>query len=246
MTRQWTQPVRYTGSYSGYWAGYKFKEALGYTSGRHTGVDYNFGSYNEDLGFSVNAIAEGVVVYVGDQTSIGFGKTVIIRHTLTDKQRKESGAKKYAYSRYLHLDSYRVKKGQKVKMGTWIGVLGRTGTRWAHLHLDLWTDKNGLGSHLQYHKDTQLDSYLDPFKWIQAHRKLEPLPPAPKPEPVPEPAPEPKPEPQPEPEPTPPEVQPEPKLPAPAPPRPVEPTIWDRLWDLIQRIMSLWRTIWQK
>lgn len=241
MSTRYQQPTRFTGQYvGGYWAGYRFKEALGYTTGRHPGVDYNEGAGDDDLGNKAVAIADGVVVYRGDLTSKAYGLTVGIRHTLTAKQRKESGGKKYAYSRYMHLDSIdsKLKVGSKVNVGQYIGRVGKTGTAWAHLHLELWTDKNGLGWHLEYHKDTLLDSYLDPYKWIQAHLKEEVVPkptpapapapepklePKPEPEPEPEPAPEPEPIPEPTPKPTPPEIQPpdaEPKPPSPAPPRP--------------------------
>ena len=247
MATRYQQPTRFTGKYiGGYWAGYRFKEALDY-GGRHTGVDYNWGAGHEDLGQVVRAIADGTVVYVGDRTDLAFGKTVGIRHTLTAKQKKDSKGKKYAYSRYLHLQKYRVKKGDKVKVGQIIANLGNTGTGWAHLHLELWTDKNGLKWHLEYHKDSQLDSYLDPYKWIQAHLKEEP---APKPEPIPPPPPAPTPEPEPEPEPPkepeqPPEEEKEPKPPSPAPPRPIEPqSNWSKLWAFIKSVIEV--LLWKK
>ncbi len=169
---KFTHPMKYTGSYdSGYWAGYKFKEALGYTTGRHTGVDYNWGSGHDDRGFACHSIANGVVVAKGSKS--GFGNYVIIRHELDARLAKQHDAKKYAYSRYLHLQNVTVKKGQEVKVGTAIAQVGDSGTKWAHLHLDLWTDKNGLGPHTDYHKDTQLDSYLDPYKIIEANKNNE-------------------------------------------------------------------------
>lgn len=255
MATRYQQPTRFSGQYiGGYWAGYRFKETLGYTSGKHTGVDYNYGAGNDDMGQAVRAIADGTVVYVGNKTNIGFGLTVGIRHTLTATQRKQSGGKKYAYSRYMHLQSYSVKKGQVVKVGQIIGKLGNTGTGWAHLHLDLWTDKNGLGWHLEYHKNTTLDSYLDPYKWIQAHLKDEPKPkpkPAPTPAPAPKPptvvAPAPKPEPKPEPAPEPPkppEVETEPKPPSPAPPRPIEPVKVDTWQTIIEFLKGVFK--WRK
>lgn len=155
------QPIKYSGSYPTNWAGYKFKEALGYTSGRHTGVDYNGpGAGNADLGQPVVAIAKGVVKYVADRSDIGFGRTIIIEHPFG----VNGGTK--SYSRYMHLQSFKVKNGQAVKHGQQIGTLGNSGTKYAHLHLDLWSNKNGLGVHTAYHKDTKLESYVDPFVYI--------------------------------------------------------------------------------
>lgn len=168
---KFVHPMEYTGSYSGWWAGYKYKDVLGYDpSGKHTGVDYNWGSGHADANKPCRAIYNGVVVYA-KSTGGGFGNTIIIRHTLPEAWRKESGAKKYMYSRYLHLNKISVKVGTAVVSNQLIGLVGNTGTTWSHLHLDIWTDKNGLGAHTAYHSRTQLDSYLDPFKWIEAHDK---------------------------------------------------------------------------
>ena len=164
---RFVQPMRFTGSYPSNWAGYYYKETLGYTSGRHTGVDYNFGAGNADLGFPVSAIANGVVCNV--TTAPGFGKTVIIKHTLDDRLKKKYGTT-YLYSRYMHLQNFKtgIKKGTVVKVGGLIGTCGNSGTHWAHLHLDLW--KGNLGCHMSYHKDSALSSYLDPYRTIEANK----------------------------------------------------------------------------
>lgn len=159
------QPINYAGTYPRSWAGYVYKERLGYTSGVHTGVDYNgAGGGNTDKGMTIVAIASGTVVAkISNGTVRGFGNAVIIKTKGTP-----SGIKgNHLYHRYLHCDTVTVKKGQEVKAGQKIGTVGNTGTVYAHLHLDTWTDRNGLGAHWDYHKDTQLSSYEDPYYLIK-------------------------------------------------------------------------------
>lgn len=71
------------------------------------------------------------------------------------------------YHRYLHMNSIEVNVGQQVNEGQRIGTVGNTGTEYAHLHLDTWTNRNGLGPHWNYDKDTQLASYEDAFRLIE-------------------------------------------------------------------------------
>lgn len=165
---RFAHPMVFTGEYPYNWAGYTFKAVLGYTYGYHTGVDYNYGAGNQDIGFAVRAIAEGTVVTVGRYSSYGYGRTVIIKHTLAAKLKKIYGTT-YLYSRYMHLSSYSVKVGQKVGLRQIIGKVGNDGAYWAHLHLDLW--KGNLGNHLMYDKlPPRLNSYLDPFRTIEKHK----------------------------------------------------------------------------
>lgn len=68
----------------------------------------------------------------------------------------------------MHFDTILVGVGQKVKMGQKIGTVGTSGNVAAHLHLDTWTNRNGLGgNHWAYDKNTQLASYEDPYRLIQ-------------------------------------------------------------------------------
>lgn len=159
------QPINYAGTYPKSWAGYVYKEKLGYTSGVHTGVDYNgAGGGNSDLGYTIYAVADGTVVAkISNGTVRGFGNAVIIKTKGTPPGVKGN----YMYHRYLHCDTVTAKKGQIVKKGQKIGTVGNTGTVYAHLHLDIWTDRNGLGAHWDYHKDTQLSSYEDPYYLIK-------------------------------------------------------------------------------
>lgn len=156
------QPMDFTGSYPSNWAGYVFKEALGYTSGVHTGVDYNWGSGSQDLGFTVVAITAGTVVArINDGQVSGFGNALIIE---SDCPPGTAGTK--MYHRYLHLSAIHVSVGQTVGEGQHIANVGGTGGVVPHLHLDVWTNRNGLGVHWNYDKNTALSSYEDPYHLI--------------------------------------------------------------------------------
>lgn len=169
---RFVQPCEFTGTYPNNWAGYKFKETLGYTTGKHTGVDYNFGSGDQDFGKPILSISTGIVRYTGDKSNIGFGKTTIIEYPLNASLKAELGCDSL-FARYMHQDSILVGVGQKVDAGQKIGTVGKTGTKYAHLHLDLYKSTIGHGGvHLFYDKDTQLASYLDPYIFIESHKTV--------------------------------------------------------------------------
>jgi murein DD-endopeptidase MepM/ murein hydrolase activator NlpD len=171
MATRFIHPMKYSGQYNGgYWAGYRFKETLGYTSGKHTGVDYNFGAGADDKGLQISAIADGEIVLAKDLTSKGFGNTVIIKHTLPSGWAKQLGHATL-YSRYMHLENLNFASKRKVKIGEKIGTCGKSGTTAYHLHLDIWSARNGLGAHEEYHKDTRLESYEDPYNFIEKYKQ---------------------------------------------------------------------------
>lgn len=170
-SNQFRQPMDFYGTYrTNSWAGYVFKEVLGYTSGFHTGVDYNGpGAGNADLGMEARSVAYGIVRYTGNRTDIGFGNTIIIEHPLSPTLKNELGCDSL-FSRSMHLNTIEVGVGQEVGMGQRIGSVGNTGTQWAHLHVDLYKSTISYGGvHFNYDKDTQMASYLDTFEFIQAH-----------------------------------------------------------------------------
>lgn len=171
MATRFIHPMKYSGQYNGgYWAGYRFKENLGYTTGKHTGVDYNFGAGADDKGLQISAIADGEIVLAKDLTSKGFGNTVIIKHTLPSGWAKQLGHATL-YSRYMHLENLNFASKRKVKIGEKIGTCGKSGTTAYHLHLDIWSARNGLGAHEEYHKDTRLESYEDPYNFIEKYKQ---------------------------------------------------------------------------
>ena len=86
----------------------------------HKGIDFS----TWRSGDPVMATASGQVVTVGFDTS--FGNYVIIKHNHG------------IYTRFAHLSTYRVKKGQLVEQGDVIGYVGNTGiSTGPHLHYEV-------------------------------------------------------------------------------------------------------------
>lgn len=170
LASRFVHPMDYAGTYPSNWAGYTFKAALDYgTGGRHTGVDYNGpGAGNADLGMPARNIGNGIVRAIDNTNAHGFGKVVIAEHLLVDTLKAQLGCPSL-FSRHMHLNSISVSVGQTVSLGQNIGTVGNTGTTWAHLHLDLYKSTiEGGGVHWRYDKHTELQSYLDPFLFIQS------------------------------------------------------------------------------
>lgn len=86
----------------------------------HKGLD--FSTYR--TGDPIVATASGQVVYVGYDSN--FGNAIIVKH------------KHGMYTRYAHLNSIRVNRGESVAQGQVIGTLGNTGlTTGPHLHYEV-------------------------------------------------------------------------------------------------------------
>ena len=86
----------------------------------HGGIDFS-----GPVGLGIYATGDGVVVKV-EKNKSGYGNNVVIDHG-------------YGYkTRYAHLHTIKVKKGEKVKRGQEIGLLGNTGKSTApHLHYEV-------------------------------------------------------------------------------------------------------------
>lgn len=92
----------------------------------HYGIDYA-----APKGTAVRAAAGGKVIFAGSKN--GYGKVVEIAH--------ENGLK----TLYAHLQSYSVKKGQKVKQGQKIAQVGNSGlSTGPHLHFGLYKNNRPI------------------------------------------------------------------------------------------------------
>jgi len=100
----------------------------------HRGVDISTFRYNDPI----VATADGQVVTV-DYDSNGFGNYVIIRH------------KHGFYTRYGHMQSFKVRTGQRVQQGEVIGYIGNTG--------------RSTGPHVHYEVHIGSD-VVDPYKFL--------------------------------------------------------------------------------
>lgn len=112
---------------------YGVKTSYGY----HEGDDWNLTSSGDsDLGQPLYAIADGIVTSVHNHlTRPTFGLHVHIQH---------DGRWGTVYSHYAHLDSCRVKVGDRVTEGQEIGKLGKSGTTSAHLHFAIKNQPTGI------------------------------------------------------------------------------------------------------
>ncbi len=104
----------------------------------HTGIDLATGR----CGDAVMATADGQVIFADKDG--GWGNYVMIKH------------KHGFYTRYAHLQSFRVTKGQQVQKGQVIGYIGNTGT--------------STGAHLHYEVHIGSD-VVDPMKYLNVKQK---------------------------------------------------------------------------
>ncbi len=88
----------------------------------HYGIDFNCAK-----GTEIQATGKGIVESAGEET--GYGKCVVIDHGYGFK------------SRYAHMSSIKVKKGQVVSRGHLLGLVGSTGQSTGdHLHYEIEKD----------------------------------------------------------------------------------------------------------
>ena len=106
----------------------------------HKGIDLS--TYRQ--GDPIVATADGQVVAV-EYDQGGFGNNVIIRH------------KHGFYTRYGHMQSFRVKAGQRVQQGEVIGYIGNTGL--------------STGPHLHYEVHIGSD-VVDPYKYLNIRSSI--------------------------------------------------------------------------
>lgn len=132
----------------------------------HTGADINLPE-DRDAHAPVYAIASGTVIYakLGGGT---WGKLIVIEHRLPSGQT--------VYSRYAHVESIGVQKGQVVRRGDEIGRIGSAEGQFPyHLHFDI-----SLTSALDRNPEdwpgtdeTRLKrDYVNPLTFIRNHRPM--------------------------------------------------------------------------
>lgn len=127
----------------------------------HTGADLNLPNWG-DAGKPVFASAGGEVVGVGKWPG-WFGIMVILKHDIG------------VWTRYAHLGSVTVQRGQVVQRGEQIGVIGDyppAGAANDHLHFDV--ARIDLGAKPGDWPGMDIDrlkrDYINPREWINTHR----------------------------------------------------------------------------
>ncbi len=134
----------------------------------HTGADMNLNSpyWDSDKHSPISAAAAGVVTYANRVA--GWGNIIVIRHDplITTGQ--------VLYGRYAHVESMKVKVGDRVVRGQQICTVGNGEGLYAyHLHFDL--SPTSILSTQPWHwpgmnRDLLLQHYIDPQDFIKNNR----------------------------------------------------------------------------
>jgi murein DD-endopeptidase MepM/ murein hydrolase activator NlpD len=108
----------------------------------HTGMDFT-----ARIGTNVYATGDGVVEAL-EKSGWGYGRCIVINHG-------------YGYkTRYAHLSAFKVKRGQKVKRGELIGLVGNTGkSTGPHLHYEVEKGGKKVNPIHYYHSDLTPEQY---------------------------------------------------------------------------------------
>jgi hypothetical protein len=170
-------PIGNRGAYTeandgdGWYVALEFGEWSSDYSKYHLGEDWNAESGgNTDCGLPVYAVANGTIVYANIDT--GWGRVLIVRHTLPDGSQVES--------LYGHLGSFAKTSGDVVR-GDQIGTIGdgsEGGTTYpCHLHLEIRTagcpnwGQAGPG----YSVTAKPAGWVDPSDYLDSHRQTQRL-----------------------------------------------------------------------
>lgn len=152
---------------------------------RHEGVDIARSNLAKLSGakIPIMSIGDGVVMQISNYPNRGYGKQVIIQHSsksgrailellveklmmgevvLTEKMMSRMGTG--VMTHYAHLNKLNVKKGDFVKAGSVIGLMGETGhSRGVHLHLEVRASPLVIRF---------MDNVVDKLKRSSANKKL--------------------------------------------------------------------------
>lgn len=176
---KWIQPTAFTGNYPD-WAGFTFLDWDVNNNVFHPGDDYNFGFGDQDFGQAVKSTANGIVVYTSKSMQ-GYGNLCIIKHTL-GYNLKRFIKENYGietdvlYSLYAHLKDMLVSTGNEIDADALIGHIGKSGTKWAHLHFEIYQAIPDTG--WRYYptgksKEWIQDYYLPAYKFIESTKNIE-------------------------------------------------------------------------
>ena len=112
------------------------------TKQMHTGMDFT-----ADKGTEVYVTGDGYVEEI-ERKKWGYGNCIIVNHG-------------YGYkTRYAHLSAFKVKKGQKIKRGELIGLIGSTGkSTGPHLHYEVEVNGKKVNPIGYYHSDLSPEQF---------------------------------------------------------------------------------------
>lgn len=124
------------------------------TSKFHSGMDFT-----ADVGTDVYCTGDGVIEEL-ERSGWGYGNCIIVNHGFGYK------------TRYAHLSAFKVKKGDKVKRGDLIGLVGSTGkSTGPHLHYEVEKGGKKVNPIHYYHSDLTPDQYEKLLKMSESSFK---------------------------------------------------------------------------
>lgn len=138
----------------------EWRRAVGLKPAHHPGVDINLAgtSGDQDLGYPVVAIADGVVVHAAFHKV--WGNVVLIHHP-------ELGV----WSQYAHLLQMCVDEGQRVRAGWPVGSIGKGDPMapfLAHLHFEIRTKELPADFWPGMNEKAIREAYVDPLVWLSS------------------------------------------------------------------------------
>lgn len=124
-------------------SGYGFRiDPIYKTRKMHTGMDFT-----ANIGTEVYVTGDGVVESL-EISAWGYGKCIVVNHGFGYK------------TRYAHLSAFKVKKGQRLKRGEIIGLVGSTGKSVGpHLHYEVEKGRAKVNPIHYYHNDLSPEQY---------------------------------------------------------------------------------------
>ena len=143
----------------------------------HRGVDF-YGQPGEPI----FAIGDGLVHRVypeGGKVYPNGGNTLILRHKLPAPFLFHGKSIDTFYSLYLHLQDFRVRRGERVMQGQHLAAMGNSGTtRFTHLHFEI---RLGTTCSLEYQRRSPMracakygfDPHVHPFLFIDGAKRGE-------------------------------------------------------------------------
>ena len=131
----------------------------------HTGIDLNANTGgNSDAGDYVYCVADGEVISA--EYYSGWGGIIVVRHP-------QFGVR----TRYAHINNFRVKVGDFVKMGQVIAQIAPGNANWsAHLHFDVYAKELAANHWCFCSRACVSKNYLDPSAWLIKQKALTFLP----------------------------------------------------------------------
>jgi len=175
-------PTKFTGNWPN-WNGFAFLDWHKENNVYHPGEDYNFGYGDQDLGQDTNCTANGIVVHVSKRTT-GYGNLIICKHNLGYNLRKFI-KETYGidtnklYSLYAHLKDISVNVGDEIDCGQKIGTVGKSGTKWAHLHFEIFAPIGEIAKKawrfypVGWSKEKIKQFWLPAYQFIESTKNIE-------------------------------------------------------------------------